>query len=389
MASCDFLKATHSKASSGGMRVHLENESRELHGHSNTDIDTSKTHLNYCVGCETYGKAIEHLRERTKTVDKDIPPLRIKKDRITAIFIEIPCPHEIADKDLFFKKAYDFTCARLGKENVHGGFVHKDEVHEYVDKDGTIRTSMEHMHIIASPYTAEKGINGKAFLTKTFLTEWNKNFCLMVDKEFGVQYNTHNAPGKKTVEQLKRESEKHEITRLIKQDTALSNSISHKREELNKLDEKAKEQNARIKYGKKRVTMSRDEYLTGYMNAKDYKQAKDELKQQKRDLERKQEKLDRQEQDFANRVNSWQKEEKRIEKQRDLLAENIATYERERANFDRTVQKKAQELKDGRTERLEELCSKVKVNENGESLLGYFEKTERERQQEHSHDFSR
>lgn len=378
MASCDFMKATYSKASSGGMRVHLEGESRETHGHSNTDIDTSKTHLNYSIGCETYAKALEHLKDRTSEVDKEIPPLRVKKDRITAVFLEIPCPNEIVDRDKFFQKAYDFACERLGKDNVHGGFVHKDEVHEYTDKNGHIRTSLEHMHVLASPYTAEKGINGKAFLTKQFLIEWNKAFCQMVDKEFNVQFNTHDAPDKKTVEEMKLENKEHELVRLAKIEAEQTFKIAKKEEKLQDLTNELDKQKSRVKYAKKTVKMSREEALEGYMNAKDYKQRLGKLTQREFDVN--------------SREVALESEAKSIESQREMLQTAQAEFERknaklerDRKNLDNLITEKAETLKKGKMERLETFCESVKFSD-GKSVLDVFNEQERER---HSQTFSR
>ncbi len=378
MASCDFLKATHSKASSGGMRVHLENESRELHGHSNTDIDTTKTERNYAIGCETYSKALEHLKERTRAVDAIIPPMRVKKDRVTAVFLEIPCPNEIVDRDKFFQKAYDFACERLGKDNVHGGFVHKDEVHEYTDKNGHIRTSLEHMHVLASPYTAEKGINGKAFLTKPFLIEWNKAFCQMVAKEFGVQYNTHEAPGKKTVEEMKLENKEHELVRLAKIEAEQTRKISKSEEKLQDLTDEIDKQKARVKYGKKTVKMSREEALEGYMNSKDYKQKLGEVTKKEFELNHREKALE-----LGERTLERERED--FEHIRDDFRTEYARFELSKGDFDKVVLEKAETLKNGKMERLETFCESVKL-ENGKSVLDLFKEQERERR---SQTFSR
>lgn len=58
-------------------------------------------------------------------------------------------------------KAYDVLKEYFGEKNVHGGFVHKDEVHEYLDKDGKEKLSLEHIHVLVSAYTDKRELTEK------------------------------------------------------------------------------------------------------------------------------------------------------------------------------------------------------------------------------------
>lgn len=208
MASANWLKATTQKA--GAMKRHLGQKERENGNHSNQDINISLSKQNYSIGCSDYLEALERMKARTKEVDAVQPPKRIRKDRVTCCFIELPCPDRITQvgfSDLFFKKAFKVMQDFFGTENVHGGFVHKDERHEYIDKDGKRKMSLEHMHTLISAYTKEKGINGKAFETKGHLRAFNKALDDMCIREFGISLNTGETPEKKSVERLKQETE--------------------------------------------------------------------------------------------------------------------------------------------------------------------------------------
>ena len=208
MASANWLKATTQKA--GAMKRHLGHQERKKGNHSNKNIDTSLSKLNYTIGCGDYSEALERMKERTKEVDAVQPPKRIRKDRVTCCFIELPCPDVLTQQersDEFFLKAYQVMQNFFGDSNVHGGFVHKDERHEYTDKDGKKKMSLEHMHTLVSAYTADKGINGKAFETKGRLRAFNKALDVMCVKEFGISLNTGETPERKSVERLKQETE--------------------------------------------------------------------------------------------------------------------------------------------------------------------------------------
>jgi len=230
MASADWKKMTTQAA--GGIKVHFQQKDRIEKNHSNPDIDKSLSGMNYCIGCDDYDMAVVAMKERTKEVDKMIPPKRVRKDRITCAMIEIPCPDSIRSagkSDEFFEKTYDILKEYFGEKNVHGGFVHKDEVHGYLDKDGKEKLSLEHIHVLVSAYTDKKGINGKAFETKPRLSALNKMLDEMTVREFEVDFNTHSSPQKKTVEDLKRETE----TRLLEAE------IAEKKDQVFALNEQA------------------------------------------------------------------------------------------------------------------------------------------------------
>lgn len=234
MASINWLKATTQKA--GAMNRHLGRQQRIDINHSNQHIDKELSVNNYTIGCNDYVDALEAMKKRTSEVDAISPPLRVTKDRITCAFLEVPCPDALrvqGKSDEFFSKAYNVLQDFLGEENVHGGFVHKDELHEYRDKDGTVKMSLEHMHVLTSAYvewqqknkkTGEmierKGINGKNFETKNRMSKLNNLMCDMCEKEFGISYNTGEKPQKKSVERLKNESALREKADSLKDEIA-------------------------------------------------------------------------------------------------------------------------------------------------------------------------
>lgn len=230
MASANWMKATTQKA--GALKKHLDQTEREKGKHSNQHIDKELTVNNYTIGCESFNEALSRMKARTKEVDELIPPKRIRKDRVTCCFLELPCPRELTVQgrsDEFFRQSYEVMRNFFGAENVHGGFVHKDEVHEYTDKGGISKTSLEHIHVIVSAYTPEKGINGKAFETKKRLNALNKALDDMCWRSFGVRLNTQETPDHKTVERLKVETE------LREEETKLRRTVKNHKEQIDEL----------------------------------------------------------------------------------------------------------------------------------------------------------
>lgn len=205
MASVNWLKMTMQKA--GALRVHFEDEDRQERKHSNRNIDPKLTKFNFKIGCDSYKNAMQKLKNRVQYADKRKPPKRVRKDRITCVMLEVPCPSSIRDKEQFFRDVHKVYCRFFGHENVCGSFIHADEVHNYKDvRTGDIKQSLEHMHTIVVPYTEEKGVNGKAFETRGRLSALNRRLDRMVRKKYHVGLNTGEIAMKKSVEQLKTES---------------------------------------------------------------------------------------------------------------------------------------------------------------------------------------
>lgn len=206
------------------MQVHNGQRERAERNHSNADIDKSKSGENFFVGCDDWSDAVDAMRSRVEEVDKLYPPRKklSTNERIVCVSLVTYCPQEIYDRGLvkdFFRKADEVLRSVLGSENIHGTAVHLDEIHNYIDRDNIERSSLAHVHTLASAYaewtdkkTGEerKGINGKNFETKAKMNELNKAMDEMCRREFGVPYMTGKGKGKgsgKSVEEVKIETQ--------------------------------------------------------------------------------------------------------------------------------------------------------------------------------------
>lgn len=243
MASVNWMKATTQKASA--MKKHLGQTERENGNHANEHITRELSSQNYAIGCSGYAEALERMKARTKEVDAVLPPKRVRKDRVTCCFLELPCPRAITEQgksDAFFQKAHEVYKNFFGDENVHGTFIHKDEVHEYTAKDGTSQMSCEHAHTLVSAFVEGKGINGKAFETRAKIKALNTAMDDMCIREYGMHLNTGETPMRKSVETLKQESEaKQELVELHKRVGELQQAEAESRDKFLEVDEKAKE----------------------------------------------------------------------------------------------------------------------------------------------------
>lgn len=236
MASANWMKMNNQKA--GAMTIHLGTEERASHDHSNKHIDPEKSYLNTTIGCNDYKEALQKLRDRNAEVDRVLPPQRdMGARRVVACSIEIPCPYQIQEqgKDQeFFEVMYKAMQDYFGADNVHGGFVHRDEQHLYHDKHGNECISLYHMHTLVSPYT-DKGINGKAFETKKRLKEFNTLVNRECERVFGIELNTHTMEeGGQSVELLKAQEAVHTMNAQIATKQAQNDGLDETQRTLTK-----------------------------------------------------------------------------------------------------------------------------------------------------------
>lgn len=222
MAGVNWLKMTMPRA--GSMEVHNGKDERVTRNHSNQDIDKSKSDQNFFVGCDDWSYAYAAMKSRVTEVDKQYPPHKKldANERIVCVSLITYCPQAVYDSGQvkeFFEKVDEVQRKVFGSENVHGTAVHLDEIHNYIDADGTERSSLAHGHSLVSSYAEwtdpksgeeRKGINGKNFQTRPKMNELNKAIDEMCRREFGVPYMTGKGKGKgrsKSVEEVKTETQ--------------------------------------------------------------------------------------------------------------------------------------------------------------------------------------
>ena len=184
-----------------------ENDNRN---HSNENINPELSPGNFYVGCNSYAEAVDNAEKRLKEVDAVLPPKRLKKDRVEALMVNIPCPQEVTEQGRtkeFFNKVNDCMKEYFGEKNWHGMEIHVDEIHQYYDpKLHKECTSLVHAHGVATPFVEGKGVNCKAFMTKANLAKATKVVDDMCLREFGVSFRTYRDPQHKSVEELKSET---------------------------------------------------------------------------------------------------------------------------------------------------------------------------------------
>lgn len=237
MASVDWKK--YRAGSLSHYSPHFDEEKRRELTHANKHIDPEMSVYNLTLGTDNWKDCCDKLAKRVKEVDKEHPPKRVKKDRVTTMSLYTVCPKEIEERGIpavheYFEKVHERFVEYFGEENVGGTFCHLDEQHTYIDaKTQEERESLYHAHTFVACYvdteitrtkTVKKkddegkaikektkvrerlvGINAKNFSTRQRMKEVNK-IMEEICNDYDIEWHTGEGKNFETVETLKAKS---------------------------------------------------------------------------------------------------------------------------------------------------------------------------------------
>ncbi|MCR5806832.1 MAG: plasmid recombination protein [Oscillospiraceae bacterium] len=158
-----------------GVMGHMLGHYDRTHPGSKSQIDDTKTHLNYNLAAE------EQPLPQLDFIHKRLSEVKVHKRKDVNVFCDwvITAPKELSEHeyDTFFHEAYSFMSQRYGKDNVISAYVHMDE-------------SQPHMHFAFVPVTTDKKKNipklcAKEVLTKTELRTIHKDMSQHMERVFG------------------------------------------------------------------------------------------------------------------------------------------------------------------------------------------------------------
>lgn len=217
MSSVDFQKCKGGTAQASAMIQHMERHDGKDVEYANRWIDKERSHLNSVIGHGAHRfppssqMTLTRLNERVREIDKALPPKRVRKDRVTVVTLTVAAPEALRGKDeeRFFRIVYDEIAEFCGGEqNVSCGYIHRDEIHDYIDTDGSRRTSRPHLHMAVIPFVDGVGVNGKAFETRARMRALNERIDQRCRDELHISFMTRQRGRTgRTVEELQAMSE--------------------------------------------------------------------------------------------------------------------------------------------------------------------------------------
>lgn len=184
--------AKYKATSVGHMLAHYRRDASSL-GREN--IDPTRTKDNYTLGLDDRdGKVgvMDGIEPNWATVEGRIDGVNkaakaagkraVRKDAVVMADVVVTLPENVrkGDEGKFFGYAYWFLILKLGKENMMGGFVHRDEVR----KDGS--PVRDHMHVPFTPIVDGR-FNYKKMCPRAFYQSLHKELGDYLEKQMGYR----------------------------------------------------------------------------------------------------------------------------------------------------------------------------------------------------------
>jgi len=196
----------------------LKHNERTARSHSNPDIDSTKSNLNYRLSpertCTDYDYFKQHIQEYKCMNRSDI--IKMASWIITA-------PDDLApnQEEDFFRCCHEFLKKRYLPVNELQAVVHYDEIHTFIDsKTGQLKTSRPHLHYSFIPAAPNKEGNlhicAKKILNRQDLRNFHQDLQRFINQSFDKNgepiratiYSgiTKKSGGNRIVKELKRDS---------------------------------------------------------------------------------------------------------------------------------------------------------------------------------------
>lgn len=231
------IAARFDKVKSGNISGFGKHIDRESKNHSNPDIDTTKSHLNY------------ELIERQNSIQHDVlnyietektTTRAIRKDAVICNAWIITSNKDFFDKlnpdetKAFFEASLDYFKKEFGENNVRYATVHMDE-----------RTP--HMHMGVVPFDKDNKLSSKRVLTRQKLIEIQEDLPkYLQEKGFDIERGERNSQAKhKSVTELKIQTAK-EVQELAQERGIIQSGVSHYSQELHEISEQVEEKQALV-----------------------------------------------------------------------------------------------------------------------------------------------
>lgn len=184
--------AKYKAASCGHILAHYRRDASSL-GREN--IDPTRTKGNYTLGLDDRDgkvRAMNGIEPNWATVEGRIEGVNkaakaagkraVRKDAVVMADVVVTLPENVrkGDEFKFFGFTYWFLLQKLGKENMMGGFVHRDEVR----KDGS--PARDHMHVPFTPILDGR-FNYKKMCPRSFYQSMHKELGDYLERRMGYR----------------------------------------------------------------------------------------------------------------------------------------------------------------------------------------------------------
>ena len=233
------FKKLHGSIEVKSLMKHCDKDERFINEHSNQDINKSMTEQNWQEGgnlteaMKTYKDMIAYYDSTTNK--------NHRKDRVTAVSMEIPIPQEIGtaqNKEQVVRAIVEWLHDTYDADDYNkiiAIYYHIDEVHEYYDTiNKCLATSKDHLHVLVPPII-EGQLNCKVFTSAGRMRKANQDLDKELIHEFGIHFlNGRRSQTHMKVETLKVLSDQNLTAEIYRQANELNERAVKIRDEIDK-----------------------------------------------------------------------------------------------------------------------------------------------------------
>ena len=208
MASCNFEKYKSPQDVKSKFR-HCDYDTRKEIEHRNKHINKSLTDENMQIANRDYKTVCELYDKKIKMLDNQ-PGANKRKDRVTAVGIEVPCPKGLQEdfEVEWLNKVGEILRGHYGADNVLQSYYHFDEKHSYINAETKEECmSRTHGHFFMTPVVNGK-LCAKEFTSRKNIMAVNNKIQEMTMRDYGIQFmDGSKKKSRKSMEELKNESD--------------------------------------------------------------------------------------------------------------------------------------------------------------------------------------
>lgn len=243
----------YKKGAVGSILMHSDRgiDTPDTHEHSNENIDSGKTHLNYDLKDRGGQSAYSYYKERIDDIaieTKERTGKSIRKDAVTLCSWVVTAPKDLPEDKLpdFFRSTYNWFVERYDESNIITAAVHMDEI-------------TPHMHLQFTPIVEKNGIRklcAKDIETRKTLQTAHQKLQKRLQRDLDCEVNIINGAteqGNRSVLELQNETLQQQVIEKEEQARRAEKRAKEAENKTKEVDQKLKVVNKQIQVATKEL----------------------------------------------------------------------------------------------------------------------------------------
>jgi uncharacterized protein YlxW (UPF0749 family) len=330
------------------IRALQRHNQRENKNYGNTDIDLSKSHLNYDL---IHSEKIQYTKEIEKRIEEGYTGKRkIRNDAIKLVDGIITSDKEFFDKlskkqqDQFFKDSLEFLKKEYGEKNIIYATVHYDE-------------KTPHMHFGFVPLTEDGRLSAKEILgNKVAMSKLQDRFNDFINEKGYNLERGEKDTGRKHIEMMKfKEQTLNKEIQKLQQNLEAVRKIDERIKQVDDFDRKTKRILNQVTMNKADFEAFKNIAKAGMATIQKFEDLKTTSTETFQELNQKNQVLEKENEYLMSRNYRLQNENQKLKKENDELKSKIKALNREIERYRTFVRNFGERVKEGMIKLAEKL----------------------------------